>query len=117
MDAPAKALPQRVVRVTKATTWLGCLFLLLGIPFLPNYYSSLGMPWPIFFATLGMMSLCAFISFGGFLWCRERGERISNFYAICPLLLLTVLPCFSYRHDIIPAILRLQGAWVRQPGP
>jgi len=110
MSTSEKSFSQPSLHVTKAAAKLACLFLLLGLPFVPGYGSSLGMPWPIFFCTWGVMAVSAFISFLGYFACRRRGERISSFYVICPLLLFAVLLFLWNRYDIIRAILHYEGA-------
>lgn len=68
------------------------------------------MPWPVFWATWGIMSAFAIVSFLGYFVCKRRGERISVFYMICPLLLFAVLLFLWNRYDIVRAILHYEGA-------
>ena len=110
MSTLEQPLSQPSLRVTKAAAEFACVFFILGVPFVPGYGSSIGMPWPIFFCTWGVMAVSALISFVGYFACRRRGERISSFYVICPLLLFAVLLFLFNRSDIIRAILHYEGA-------
>ncbi len=101
---------QPSLKVTKAAARLSCAFLLLALPLTPGYGSSLGMPWPFFLLTWGMMSVFAAVSFVGYFACKRRGEQISAFYVICPGLLLVVLLVLLNRYDIVRAILRYEDA-------
>jgi hypothetical protein len=110
MSTLEKPCSQPSLRVTKAAARLACVFFLLAVPLSPGYGSSLGMPWQVFICTWGVMSASAFISLLGYFACRRRGERVSIFYVICPLLLFLVLFFVGNQHDIISAILRYEGA-------
>jgi hypothetical protein len=109
MSAPDKIASQPSLHATKMAAWLAFLFFLLGVPFTPGYGSSLGMPWPLFFCTYGAMAVSGCISFVGYFSCKARGERLSTFYLICPLLLFAVLLFLFNRYDIVRAILRFEG--------
>lgn len=97
------------VRVFKASAWLAVVFFLLGVCFTPDYGSSLGMPWWLFFCTWGTMSVSAFFSILGYIGFMIRGDRISIFYLVCPLLLFAVLLFVYHRYEIIRDILRYEG--------
>ena len=97
--------PQRPsLRATKIAAVVGCIFFLPAVGLSPGPGSSLGMPWPIFFCTWGVMLFAAFISFIGDFGCRSRGERISSFYVICPVLLFAVFLVFLNLRDIVHAL-------------
>src|SRR6185312_16639898 len=83
-----------------------CLFFIPAIAFSPGPGSSLGMPWPLFFGTWGVMLVAAFISFLGYFGCKRHGQPISIFYAICPVLLAIVFLIRANLSDIIRAMVR-----------
>src|SRR4029077_18323985 len=97
------------VRAFKAGAWLAVVFFVLGICFTPDYGSSLGMPWLIFYCTWVTMSVLAFFSILGYIGFTIRGERISIFYLVCPLLLFAALPLINNRYEIIQDILRYEA--------
>ena len=105
MSRSDQSSSQPSLNVTKSAARLACVFFLLAIPITPGYGSSLGMPWPLFFGTWGAMSAFAFVSLLGYVACRQRGESISAFYVICPLLLFLFLFYTLNEHEIISAIL------------
>lgn len=92
------------LRVTKSAAVIACVFFLPAVGLLPGPGSSLGMPWPVFFCTWGVMLFAAFISFIGYFACRSRGERISTFYVICPVLLFGAFLFVLSLRDIIRAL-------------
>jgi len=98
------------LRLTKVSARFACVWFLVAVALSPGYGSSLGMPWPLFWATWGLMSVLAFISFVGYFACKRRGESISVFYAICPALLVIVLIVFLNLYDIVRDILRYEAA-------
>lgn len=101
---------QPSLQVTKATTWLACVFFLLAVltlEFGDGIY--LWMDWPSFLCTWGIMFFAAFISFIGFFTCKRRGERISVFYVICPSLLFLAFAIQINYNDIIRAVLDHAG--------
>ena len=91
-------------RLTRFAAVVACIFFLPAVGLSPGPGSSLGMPWPVFFCTWGVMLFAAFISFIGFFACRSRGERISVFYVICPALLFGVFLVFLNLRDIVRAL-------------
>jgi hypothetical protein len=109
MSAPEQTVSQPSLRATQMAAWISCAFFLLGVLFTPGYGSSLGMPWPLFLCTYGVMAVSGVISLFGYFASRARGERLSIFYVICPLLLFAVLFFLFNRYDIIRAILRFEG--------
>src|SRR5579859_7696083 len=109
MPSTEKPSSQPSLRVTKAATRLACVFFLLAVPLSPGPGSSLGMPWPLFFGTWGMMVIMALTSFLGFFACKERGERLGVFYLICPALLLIALLVFLNLWNVVHAILHYEG--------
>ena len=92
------------LRLTKIATVVACIFFLPATALLPGLGSTLGMPWPVFFGTWGVMLFASFISFIGYFACRSRGERISTFYLICPMLLFVVFFVVFNLHDIVRAL-------------
>ena len=91
------------LRITKLTAAIACAFLIPAVTLSPGLGSSLGMPWPVFFCTWGVMLAAAFISFIGYFRCKNRGERISVFYVICPSLLFIVFFTFLNLREIVRA--------------
>jgi hypothetical protein len=98
------------LRLTKVSAKFACVWFIVAVGLSPGYGSSLGMPWPIFWATWGVVSALAIVSFIGFFACKRRGEHISSFYMICPLLLFAVLFYVWNESDIVRAILHYEGA-------
>ena len=92
------------LRATKIATVVACIFFLPAVGLLPGLGSSLGMPWSVFFCTWGVMLFAAFISFIGYFACRSRGERISVFYVICPVLLFGAFLFVLNLRDIVRAL-------------
>jgi hypothetical protein len=88
MAATNKQIRSLSFRATRIAAVVACLFFLPAVGLSPGPYSSLGMPWPVFFVTWGVMLLAALISLIGYFACRSRGERVSVFYSICPASLL-----------------------------
>ena len=91
----------RRIRFTKIAAVVACVFFFPAIALLPGIGSSLGMPWPVFFCTWGVMLVSAFISFVGYFRCRRQGHRISVFYAICPALLFFAFLIVLNLRDIV----------------
>jgi len=74
----------------KITIWsakIAFFFFIPAVGLMPGPGSSLGMPWPVFFATWGICLSASCISLIGYLKCRKKVKRLSAFYAICPLLI------------------------------
>jgi len=90
-------------RLTRIATIVACIFFLPAIAFSPSPFSSLGMRWPVFFCTWGVMLLAAFVAFAGYFRCRQRGQAVSVFYALCPALLFAAFLCVLFLRDIIAA--------------
>ena len=104
MTSSPPSSPQPSIRITKFAAVLACVFFLPAVALLPGLGSSLGMPWPVFFCTWGVMLVSALVCFVGYFVCRRRGERISVFYAICPALLFGVFLVVSFLRDIVRAL-------------
>ena len=102
-DSPMQRLS---LRLTKYAAVTACFFFIPATALLPGSGSSLGMPWPIFFCTWGVMLLAAFVSFIGYFACRSRGERISVFYVICPASLFGAFLFVLSLRDIVRALLQ-----------
>lgn len=98
------------LRLTKVSARFACVWFLVAVALSPGYGSSLGMPWPIFWVTWGVVSALSIVSFLGYVVCKRRGEHISVFYVICPVLLITALVIFWNLYDIVHAILHYEGA-------
>jgi hypothetical protein len=64
-----------------------------------------GISWPWFICTWGNMLVASFFSLIGYFECKNRGESISVFYAICPVLLFGALLFMWNLHDIVRALL------------
>jgi hypothetical protein len=92
------------LRQTKTAAVVACIFFLPAVGLLPGPGSSLGMPWEIFFCTWGVMLFAAFVSFIGYFACRRRGECISVFYVICPVLLFGAFLFVLSLRDIVRAL-------------
>ena len=92
------------LQVTRVAAVIGCVFFLPAIGFSPLPGSSLGMPWPVFFFTWGVMLLAASVCLLGYIACRSTGEPISNFYVICPVLLFGAFLVVLYLRDIVRAL-------------
>jgi hypothetical protein len=97
------------LKLTKLAGKLACVWFLFACGLSPGYGSSLGMPWPWFWATWGVMLVLALASFVGYFACKRRGEHISVFYAICPVLLAIQVLVFLNLYDIVHAILHYEG--------
>jgi len=104
-----KPSSQPSLQVTKAATRLACVFFPFAVLFTPGYGSSLGMPWPFFWCTSGMMLVSALVSLLGYVTCKERGEGIGVFYFICPLLLCVAFVVCLNLYGIVHAILHYEG--------
>ena len=91
------------LRLTRIATVVACIFFLPAIALSPSPFSSLGMPWPVFFCTWGVTLVAAFVAFGGYFRCRQRGQAVSIFYALCPALLFVAFLCVLFLRDIIAA--------------
>src|SRR5262249_1696029 len=92
------------LRLTKIATVVACIFFLPAVGLSPARGSSLGMPWLVFFSLWGVLVLASFITFMGYFASRSRGERISIFYLICPVLLFGVFLVFLNLRDIVRAL-------------
>ena len=91
MNSEPAAPAQPSFRATKAATVVACVFFLFGAALQPGAGSSLGMPWPVFFCTYGVMLVAAFVGVVGYFACKDREESIGVFYLICPALLFVAL--------------------------
>ena len=96
---PASSFPS--LRLTKLLGDLAAVSFIVLALLTPNK----GISWVGFFCTWGMMLVAAFVSFIGYFQCRNRGERISAFYAICPAMLFGAVLFFLNLHDIVRALL------------
>ena len=106
-------IPTRASRIrllAKIALTVAFLFFVFGILLMPGPGSSLGMPWPVFFCTFGIMFLAAFISLLGYTACKVRGEPISAFYIVCPVLLFLALLFLLNFRDIIHTLIRYDKA-------
>ena len=114
MSTSEKPSSQRSQQVTKAATWLACVFFLLG-NLVPEFGDGIyrWMPWPTFLCTWGIMIVAVYVSFFGYITCKGRGGRISVFYFICPLLLLFAFLIQINQNNIIRAMLHSQGLFPR----
>jgi hypothetical protein len=102
--------PNLRLRITKMAARLACVFFIIAVVLSPGPGSSLGMPWPLFYSTWGVMLFASVISLFGFICCKLGGDRIGVFYAICPSLLIITLMVFLNLYDIVRGILRYEGA-------
>src|SRR6267378_2219487 len=87
-------------RTTRIAAVVACVFLLPAVALSPGPGSSLGMPWPVFFCTWGVMLVAALVTFIGYFASKRRGKPLSVFYAICPALLFIALLVFWNLRDI-----------------
>lgn len=69
--------------LTKALTFAGGVFFLLSTAVTP---AEVTIEWSFFFFTYGPLLLLGLLGLGGFLVCRNQGERLSPVYAVCPSL-------------------------------
>src|SRR5258705_11807667 len=87
------------LRVTKIGAVVACVCFLLVVGLSSGPGSSIGI-----FCTWGVILFGAFISFIGYFACRTRGERVSVFYVICPVLLFGAFLLFLFWGDILRAL-------------
>lgn len=104
MDASGTSHSCQGLGLTKVASVVACVFFVPAIALMPGIGSSLGMPWPVFFCTWGVMLVSAFISFVGYFSCRRRGQQMSVFYAICPALLFVAFLLVLNLRDIVRAL-------------
>ena len=88
---------------TKVAAVVACVFYLPAMAFTPDFGSSLGMTAEALFCTWGVMLVAAFISFAGYVRCRQRGQQISAVYVICRALLLIAFLVASNLRSIARA--------------
>jgi hypothetical protein len=93
---------------TKRSGFVAFGFFIAAAGMSPGPGSSLGMPWPLFFCTWGVMLVAAFFCFIGYVGCKLGGDKISVFYCICPCLLMFGFNIISNRYDIVRAILHFE---------
>jgi hypothetical protein len=99
------------LRLTKTSAKFACGWFIIACGLSPGYGSSIGMTWPLFWATWGVVLVLSIVSFLGYIVCKRRKERISIFYAICPVLLIIALLVFLNLYDIVHVILHFEGAF------
>ena len=108
MNDLESARTKKLMAITNAACWLAFVFFLPAAALSPGLGSSIGMPWPLFFCTWGVMLFLAAISVIGYFVLRHRHEPVSIFYMLCPILLLINFLYVWHRYDIIQFILELR---------
>jgi hypothetical protein len=95
------------LRRTRFAMYVAYIFFVIAVILSPGPGSSIGMPWPLFLLTWGIMFFASLVTFTGYFVCLSRGELVSVFYLICPLLFMGVCLAFLYRDDIARVVLSL----------
>lgn len=92
------------LRWTKTATVVACVFFFPATALMPGPGSSLGMPWPVFFCTWGVMLCASLVALFGYFACWSEGGRIGSFYLVCPALLIGAFLFVLSLSDIVRAL-------------